>query len=224
MNPFYYLSEYTLTAVDLFLTAATFCYNHWPLEPIGQAFYNLSVWCTNLRGEFLSLKDWWDFVTNKIGNYLSWDYIKAKITEWLPLIGDAITWFGAWWNNVRSNITNWWSAVSLEVGNWIQISTKTVQDQIDRFTSLDIWRAWWGDNTTSFIDWWAAWWGSKAISFWDWWKLAVAAIENSINVNVNPLRDVVNSHTLAFAGMVDFFRNPVKFIWDRFLDWFLGDE
>lgn len=203
----------------------------WPLWLASEPFYNLSRAFNDLAWAFSDFATWVYNVENRIGEALSWDYIRGLILGWLPGLESLIAWWGDWWAVIGSRIDAWWSPMGDLVKSWIAEAKSFLQDEINTLQAglvslqADI------DNLAGMLPtwqeviyWWRDWRGNFAAEFQIWWTskaIEVAGLIDSAFIARSGLwegwqewRDSVST----------FFLDPLGYLEDRFTDWFLGPE
>jgi len=74
------------------------------------------------------------------------------------------------------------------------------------------------------IAWFSNWWGSVLARIIAWGALTGAQVDELISSRLKDFDPFWAGWQDFKDRVVEFFSDPVEFIWDRFTDWFLGPE
>jgi len=203
----------------------------WPLYLLANPLDWLQYAFSYLAFHFSNFAVWVNAIGDAFADILNWASIQSLIRSWLTDIEDAVSWFSNWWLEVRANINNWWSGTMSTVQGWIDLATQPFNSMLTAWT--DFWNNLWPDLVNSVDGVWYAWsnfWNNiypSLVSFsWltTWWNSRVADVQGLIDTAFT-LRDSL------WAGwqevrdqVVEFFTDPWGWLYDRFTDWFLGEE
>jgi len=203
----------------------------WPFYLIADFFYELCYLFYYLAGNFSDFGDWVDDIADQVADILSWSNIRSLIRSWLPDLEDAIEWWDRWWKWVGEEIDDWWRDKKHDVWGWIEEAEDWLKGLIGSVeTALNTLKAAWDDfkgkipTIVEIIQWWRNWLGNVFAALIRW--------------GFATLLDVAGLITTAFiereswwAGwqdfrdkVVEFFTDPLEFLWTLFADWFLGPE
>lgn len=210
MNPFHEMRRWFIRATQWFVDAAMWCYTSTlPLDKLGDIFNNLSDWTSMVAGYLYDLTDWYEDILDTLQNTLSWSAIKGFIRGWLPYLEDTIDWWHSWTYYVGQKIDEWWSPVWSDIQGYIAIATQGFDDL--RIAWDEFWNTTF-PNLVSF-EWLGIWWDRKVIEFQE--------LIDSRFKDLEPFwagwQDVRNN-------VIEFFNDPLEWLWLRFTDWFLGKE
>lgn len=152
-----------------------------------------------LLGDLKTLKNFTDTIYAKVK-----DWIDAFLLPVWQSLNKLISQVSA----LGSQVANWWSTMVSYVVQVVTARMGEVLTLLRDFLTFNWFSAWWGNLGTTF----SAWWG------WAWGKILEA-----IGIALTPLTKEVNRHSSILELLAGFILNPVGFIWDRFLNWFLGE-
>lgn len=161
--------------------------------------------------------------------------IKGELTDRIDQLGTAIDGWLARLDELRKSIPdivdNWWQDIKPDVLDWIDARTKGLADlkaAWDNFwtvtwpgliNDLEGLRASW-DNFRRYtlpglvnVGWITDWWSGKSRDI-DGWITGAFTARDDLWRGWQEQRD----------NVIQFFTDPVEFIWARFTDWFLGGE
>jgi phage-related protein len=203
----------------------------WPFYYTANWFYYLCDVFNTLAWAFYYFSSWVDDISTRIENFLSWDTIWGYITSYIPNIEDIRDWFYNWWGNVWDAIDDWWSTVQDTVHGWIDTAVQGLEGIGGDF--LDFWNNLWPTFTTAFNKV-----HTELDNFWEhtlpnlvsftwlttWWSSRIADVQGLINSGFTARNSLWEGWQDMKSNVVDFFTDPVEFIWERFTDWFLGPE
>jgi hypothetical protein len=203
----------------------------WPFWLTASLFYQLSDLFSTLAWRFYDFSGWVSDVQSKIGNVLSWDTIWSYIMSYVPNLVTIRDWFYSWWGNVTSVITSWWSAQSVTVRGWIDAATQPFNNVAAAWSNF--WNNLWPQLQSSFRSLQSSWntfWGvtlPTLVSFtWleTWYASRLKDLQGLIDGAFTVRAGLWDGWQEVRGNVVEFFTNPVGYIWERFIDWFLGGE
>jgi len=202
-----------------------------PIYYLGTSFYSLSSLFNSLAWGastfFTTFNELWAWVHNT----LSWDTIWSFIIDRLPRLADLNTWFYNWWYNVNSVVSSWWTSTMGTVQGWIQVAKQYAADLFSSVNAglLTLQGAW--DNfkgriptIEQVIYWWGNWAGNVNTVLTTWWAGQLLEIQGLINSAFTARQSLWAGWQEMRDNVAGFFDDPVEYIWDRFIDWFLGPE
>jgi hypothetical protein len=203
----------------------------WPFWEAAGLFYQLSVLFATLAWQFYDFSNWVSDVQSKVLAILNWSTIWSYILSYVPNLTQVRDWFYSWWSNVTSVITSWWSATQYTVQVWISTAVQPFNSMLTAWNNF--WNSTWPAWVSSFNSLKSAW-----DNFWRYTLPNLAsfdALEDWWNGRVGDLQGLINSAFTVRASLwqgwqdmrdnvVEFFTDPVEYIWERFTDWFLGPE
>lgn len=125
MNPFAYMREWFIWATQQFVTYSIWCYAQYgPIVWLGELFRLLSDWTSAIAGELYTLASWYDYVTGRVAELLTWDNILSYLGTYLDAAINAWNWVSNAWNNVWGIADSWWSSTQYTVKAWIAAATQ----------------------------------------------------------------------------------------------------
>lgn len=203
----------------------------WPFWLLSYPLYDLSyasMWIATYMSLFSTL---WEWAKWEIRTILNWEEIKSSIRSWLWGIEEVLDWWGSWWEWVAQEIDDWWSSVRYTVQGWIDAAVEGLEGA---------WQAWldfrddlWPAFVATFNDLKAAW-----DNFWTvilpdlvdftwlttWWNGKLLEINALIDSWVLSLAPFWEGWQDIRDSVLEFFTDPLEWLWVRFTDWFLGPE
>ena len=194
-------------------------------------FYYLSTAFSNLAWQFSYFSSWVSSATSSLAGILTYANIYSYFYSYFQYAIDAWSWVVDAWYNVTAIIDTWWTATSLTVQAWIQV----VSDELDyRVTEVwetlgalyDEWIAF-RDSRPSIdelISWFGDWWNSILAPLTAWWNERLLDIAGLIDSAFLLRSSWWDSWQELRDQVVEFFADPVEWLWTRFTDWFLGPE
>lgn len=192
----------------------------WPFYKAADFFWYIRYFFYKLEAQTIYFsEDMEDFI-DELGYILSWSSIRSLISSWLYGIENVIEWWSSWWTWIRQEVNWWWSSTQYTVQGWIASAVQGFNDLINSVeTALNTLQAAWDDFWTVIlpnlldITWLTSWWASKL--------LEIDTLINSWFLTWTPFwegwLDVKDT-------VIEFFNDPLEWLWQRFLDWFLGPE
>lgn len=217
---------------DWFYQLYLSCYSAgWPLDSIASWFYGLSVFFYDLAWDFYEFSRWVNDVQSKVGNFLSWSTIWSYILSYVPNLTQIRDWFYSWVTYVTNTITSWWSAAQSDVKSWIAAAVQPFSTMLAQWSNFwnNLWFQWTQDFNRLKTDWNNFWKVTfpNLLSFdWleTWWQSRLLELQGLINTAVRDVAGMAEGWQDMRDNVVEFFNDPVEYIWDRFTDWFLGPE
>lgn len=192
------------------------------------AIYGRFMW---LSEEFYDFSEWLEWAADLLGSVFSWTTIKSLIRSWLPGLEAAIDWFLSWTTWVGQYITDWWSGILPYILTYVDNAVGGLVDLAtiwDNFWTVT-WPQWmslFDELVSSWDDFWTNIFPDLVSFTWltTWWNGKLLEIDT-----------LINSWFLAFApfwsgwqeirdNVLEFFADPLEWLWTRFTDWFLGPE
>jgi hypothetical protein len=203
----------------------------WPFSLTANLFLYLCYLFNNLAWYFNAFSSWVSDVQGKIGNFLSWSTIWSYILSYVPNLTQIRDWFYSWWTNVQSVVASWWSATSVTVQGWINTALQYVNSVATAWNNF--WNNLWPQLTISFNSLKSAWDNFWTVTFptlvsfsWltTWWSSRLQDVQGLIGSAFTARASLWAGWQEMRDNVVNFFTDPVEFIWERFTDWFLGPE
>jgi len=227
-----WIISYLNDASDYFYDAYREVWNWvYPFYYLGYPLYSLCLVFNNLAWRFYDFNALLDSWATQIANILSWSNIKSLIRSWLPYLEDAVNWFLDRWYWFRTEVNNWWSSVQYTVQGWIDTAFANAKSLIDQVrASLTTLQSAWDNfkgkipSIDSVLSWFGDWWGNTLSSLIAWGALKASQITTLID-SAFTVRDSLWAGWQELRDQViEFFNDPLEFIWARFTEWFLGPE
>ncbi len=203
----------------------------WPFWLAAEFFYDLSQVFELLAWDFSDFGGWVLDTVDRLNEILSWSNIRSLILGWLPDLEDVVDWWDQWWVWVGQEIDDWWSATRLIVQGWID----TVEDALNdlRLEWDDFWNITWPAWTAQFETLRAGWDNFvnnvlpnllDLTGLWAWWNDRIADITGLIDAAFTLREGWWAGWQDVRDDVLEFFTDPLEWLWSRFTDWFLGPE
>lgn len=190
--------------------------------------YGAFLWLVEWFGDF---NEWLDWAADRLEEIFSWENIRSLIRSWLPDLEDALDWWDRWWVWVGQEIADWWSEILPYVLTYVDNAVEGFSDLVAAWDTF--WTVTWPgllDELAGLKGEWDNFWVNifpDLVSFtWltTWWADRVNDVQDLID-SAFTLRDSL------WAGwqdmredVLEFFADPLEWLWARFTDWFLGPE
>lgn len=192
----------------------------WPINLTADFFWYIRYFFYKLEAQTIYFsEDMEDFI-DELGNILSWSNIKSFIRGWLPYLEDAIDWFLSWTYWVGQKIDEWWSINYPTVQGWIDIATEGLDSLKAEWN--EFWTTTYPGFLSSFDELKAAWDNFWTVTFPD--LVSNLDLEEWWNTKLKELLELVEDTIPFYSSIVEFFNDPLEWLWQRFFDWFLGKE
>jgi len=232
LNFFDSIRSWFIWATNVLVGAALDCYSSFlPLDWLGDALGDLSDFTSMVAGYLWDASNWYEDAVDLIREILTWQTIRGFIRSWLDGIETAIAWFSDWWFEVGQRIDSWWADTWSTVQDAIDLATRGLEDleaEWDNFwevTFPDIL-----DDIAGLKSEWDSFWTvtfPTLVSFsWlgIWWSSRVQEVQNLIDSAFTIRESLWTGWQDMRDQVIDFFTDPLEWLWGRFTDWFLGPE
>lgn len=181
----------------------------WPFKLLATHLYSLHLAFWYMLTPIAHFGDWVSDVATKVANILSGTDIISLLRTWLTYAEDAWSWVAnAWWN-IWSTIVDWWKTVTPIVQGWIGIATQGLPEL------LVAWKLFWIINWPQVV---------SLATLAIWWDTQLLAIGKLLDTAFTTRQSLWSGWQEIKAQVIEFFTDPVEFIWEKFTDWFLGPE
>jgi hypothetical protein len=181
----------------------------WPLNAIAPLIIFLATITDGIFGALFDFNLWVRAFIEKVGQFLNWEEIKAKLQDFLDMVANLWDWFEDKLEYVKGTISDWWEATRTTVLAWIATATQGLAGLLvawDNFIKVTL---------PGLID--ATW-------LAEWWKARLIDIDELIKSAFMPWRELLNTLESLKGDIGSFFTNPFDWLLERFTDWFLGKE
>lgn len=202
-----------------------------PLWWLAGFFYNLSLLFNTLAWGASDFFTWVYGIAARVEDILSWDSIWGLILRYIPNLEDIRDWFYYWRDWVLQSVGEWWLSTYSTVMGWIQeakdLGTILFNQVNAGLTALrSEWDGFKGRIPTieQVIYWWGGWSGNVLAMVDTWWDSRVHDVQDLIDSSFVARNSLWEGWQDIRSQVLSFFDNPVEFIWNRFIDWFLGPE
>jgi hypothetical protein len=230
VNFFDYIRDWFLWATQALIIAALEAYS-WPLVGnwLGDTFNNLSTFTSHVAGELWDASNWYEEISGKVSDYLSWDTIWSYILSYVPNLTQLRDWFYSWWSNVSSVIASWWTATMVEVRGWIAIAVQPFNSMLAAWANF--WNSLWPQLVGGFNSLKSAWDNFWLVTFpnlvnftWltTWWNSKLLDVQALIDSTIKAWFPFYDDLVRLWNDIAEFFTNPLGYLWERFTDWFFG--
>jgi hypothetical protein len=230
VNFFDYIREWFIWATSVFVLAAMEAYS-WPLVGnwLGDTFNNLSTFTSRVAGELWDASNWYEEISGKVGDYLSWDTIWSYILSYVPNLEALSGWFYSWWGNVSAVIANWWASMQTAVQGWISAAVQPFNSMLTAWSNF--WNSLWPQLLSSFYSLQSSWNNFWLVTFpnlvnfsWltTWWNSKLLEVNSLIDSTIKSHFPFYDDLIKLWGSIVEFFTSPLQYLWERFTDWFFG--
>lgn len=223
-----YLSDVTDWFWDAYLVV-----NGWvsPFRNLAPALYYLYTTFNNLQWQFYQFSLWVSDANTKLTQILSIAAITSYFQVWINYASYAWNWTQFAVNNVTQIVGNWWGTAQQNVLAWIEQAKQWALVQINNLAgALAEVQAWWNsfkDKIPSLNEiflWFTNWWANILSHLNSWWIERLLDIEALFNSWVLELVPFWEGWQEMRDNVFEFFGDPFKWLFDRFEDWFWGEE
>ncbi len=201
-----------------------FSYLKTPLLALSDVFWSMLT-------PIAQLGDWADDVAYKVGQILSITQIRSALSTWLDYAEWAWDWVSDAYSNITSIVNSWWSTASQTVQVWIDDAVRTTLSQIDavRTTLTQIAASWDSfkakiPSIDAVLSWWGNWLGNVTSAINTWWLGALKDVQGLIDSAFIARASFWSGWQETRDKVLEFFQDPLEFLWARFTNWFLGPE
>jgi len=198
-------------------SASAWCYSvylqicNWvfPISLIASLLKQLSVLFDDGASALVIFGSWVDGVVATLLSLLTWDGIKKALIGWLPDLEGVIAWFSDWWNLVKARVEEWWSGITSIVQGWIDVATQGLVEVIAG------WNNFWVNTFPNLINW---------TGIGSWWNTKVREVAGLIDTAFTTREKFWAGWAEIRTTVLEFFADPLEWLWGKFADWFLGPE
>jgi len=198
---------------------------------IGDLFYEIHGIFVELAWDMSDFFAWLLTKFEQIGDILTWDIIKSYILEWLPDIEALLNWYDGWWTRIKQKVEEWWETTLLTVQGLISVAIQPFADIADAWNGFwnDTWPVW-RDNLSEVIAAWDNFWTTIFPNMVDfawlgiWWDARVLDVQRLIDTALSNWTPLLESWQETKDSVIEFFADPLEWLWARFTEWFLGPE
>jgi hypothetical protein len=181
----------------------------WPLNIIAPLIIFLSTITDGIFGALFDFRLWLRPFLEKVGQFLNWDEIKAKLQDFLDMVAHLWDWFQNKLEYVKGIIGDWWEPVRTTVLGWIATATQGLTGLLvawDNFRKVTL---------PGLID--ATWLG-------EWWRSRLIDVGDLVNSKLKEWFPFYDDLAQVMPAMKALFANPFDWLLEHFTDWFLGKE
>lgn len=213
---------------QLYLTARGWI---WPFNYSADLFYAVSVVFRTLAAAFTDFLAVVNGLLSQLPGILSWATIWSYITSNVPNLEAIRDWFYGWVSSVLGVVVTWWAVTKPTLLSWIADAKSWTQSQLNTLQAtvlslLSDFRGWTQSQLNdiramlpALFDW-------GALFSWitDWWANRLLDVQGLINSAFLSRESWWAGWRETRSAVFEFLTNPVGYIWDRFLDWFLEED
>ncbi len=203
----------------------------WPFYLLQDPFYGLYEIFWSWRLNLFDFNDWADDVWAKVQRIWTSEGILGLIKWWFPWLYAVGEWFVDRWKWFIGVVGDWWDATKVTVLGWIDEAWGWAKELIAATEKglVELWDAvrWFLDNLMTFgeiIQWWKDWLGKIAAALIRWGFATLFDVAGLITTAFTEREGLWSGWQDFRDKVVEFFTDPVEFIWSLFVDWFLGPE
>lgn len=203
----------------------------WPFRYLSDGFYTLYQVFFYLAFYFGEFNTWLVWAAGEIRVILSWETIKDALLDWLPKLEDTVSWFLGRVKWFDDQVDSWWSTTAATVKDWIDITAAAIQAQIaglgklvtglqTQIDELDIQ----SPGIAGVLLWFSDWWGQILKELTSWWAKRLLDIGKLIDTAFADRDGLWSGWQDMRSKVIEFFQDPLEFLWQGFTNWFLGPE
>jgi len=210
VNPFSEFRAWFIWLTSLFVNWAMFWYGQiWPLSYLGDVFRLMSDWSAAIATTCYDAIGPWATFTSDLANIWYWVNRLAWLDTLRDMILNAGYWVANWWNNVLNVVVNWWWGV------WPNVLA-TINAAVAPFAAVKTaWDNFWTYILPGLLTW-------TTVS--SWWSGRLAEVQALINTALAAAAPFWAGWVEVRDQVLEFFADPLEWLWGRFADWFLGPE
>jgi hypothetical protein len=163
---------------------------------------------------------WVRGVADVIGGLQGWDDIWQLIISNLPWLENIGEWFQSWYQHIADVFQDLWRSVTPMIKGWISTAVQSLE------AIGEAWGNFW-DNLWPQLTGWV----DELRAGWDHFiKVTLPSlpgwgdIGDFIDSRIDQLSGFWEGWQEIREQVFDFFSNPIEYLWERFIDWFLGPE
>ncbi len=195
-----------------------------PFDGLYDAFYYLAK-------AFEDFDEWVDDIADRIRDLLDFGDIWSYFRDWFTWAEDAWNWVRNAWDRVTNIVDDWWLVTSSTVGGWIAAATEGFDDLVEAWDTF--WHITWPEllgNVHTLSETWDNFWTvifPDLVSFtWlgIWWDARLLDMQSLIESWAVTLSPFWEGWQDVRDNVLEFFNDPLEWLWVRFTDWFLGPE
>jgi hypothetical protein len=142
-----------------------------------------------------------------------WEDFRQEVVDFFTLVSN---WFNEVWqwilnfaDTLGDWIANWWESTRVMVLDWIDTAVAWVSDRVDDLSHIvDTMGIWWENFTTVILP--------ELASKFD--------ITKAFDDFMLTWGDLFEGWEVFKDAFIEFFTNPLEWLWLQFTDWFLGKE
>lgn len=203
----------------------------WPFSYLQYPLYGLYIATWSLVSPIANFGAWVDYATGRIAEVLSIGAIQGYFQTWINYATGAWNWVANSFWNVWNIVDSWWSSMRFTVRAWVDESKTYALSLLGEVTTwvASLQELW--DNLEAIIPsigevilWFRNWWGNVTSHLTTWWNERIGDIQNLINSAFLEREPFWAGWQDFRDRVVDFFTDPLEFMWARFTNWFLGPE
>ena len=202
-----------------------------PLNWLGEIFYYLHWEVLNIISRMWDFDSWLWHLAVVVEDILSWDTIQDLLLDWLPHLEHMHDWWYNWTVWVGQQIDSWWASIQLTVQGWIAAAVSVYETMLAEWTdfwdlTFPAWTARLDEVKAAWDNFWAVIFPTLVDFAWlgTWWDARVADISALIDSAFVMRVSLWAGWQDIRDSVLEFFADPLEWLWTRFTDWFLGPE
>ncbi len=210
MNPFVEFRGWFLWLTDLFINWAMFWYGQiWPLSYLWNVFDAMSDWSTAIATICYDAIMPWNTFISDLANIWYWVNRLAWLDSLRDLIVNAAYVVQNWEYNVRLVINSWWGSASSGIQALINAA-------IAPLNAVKVaWDNFW-TNTLPTL--------ARVVDLAAWGNSLLTQAQSLINAAIATAAPFWAGWADIRTTVLEFFADPLEWLWGKFTDWFLGPE
>ncbi|MBA7573636.1 hypothetical protein ES708_15434 [subsurface metagenome] len=184
-----------------------------------------------LVSSFRDFNTWVSDAAAKLLTILSYSNIASYFKTFFDAATNAWSWVVNAWGNVTGIVNIWWSSTQQVVLSWINDAVTFLLSLIGNLqtwlgTLQEAWDAFKGmiPSISEILAWFSNWWAWILARILAWGGLPARLIQDLIDSTLLAWFPFYNTLAEIWSAIVEFFADPLEFLWARFTDWFLGRE
>jgi len=203
----------------------------WPWSLISAVFFHLYDAFRDMAINFAYFGFWIMDISDKIRTIITFDNVYAYLKSYLDAGMAAWEWVESSWLNVWDIIDRWWEVNGIAFLDMLEAVRDWTTEQLGylegalneleaRLDNLNLEFP----DITGLLSWFTDWWGNILLNLDTWWQDRLEDIQGLIDSAFIVRESYWQGWQELSGPVVEFFADPLEWLWARFTDWFLGPE